>query len=46
MYVPHLLGYKADHLQPFQEYLYLHYRRTKTFPNGNEVWQRTDPPTP
>ena len=46
MYVPHLLGYKADHLQPFQEYLYLHYRRTKIFPNGNEVWQRTDPINP
>ena len=46
MYVPHLLGYKADHLQPFQEYLYLHYRRTKIFPNGTEVWQRTGPDQP
>jgi hypothetical protein len=42
MYVPHLLGDKTDHLQPFQDYLYLHYRRTKIFSNGNEVWQRTD----
>jgi hypothetical protein len=43
MYVPHSLGYKADHLQPFQDYLYLHYRRTKIFANGNEVWERIDP---
>ncbi len=43
MYIPHLLGYKADHLQPFQDYLYLHYRRTKVFSNGDEVWQRIDP---
>lgn len=46
MYVPHLLGHKADHLQPFQDYLYLHYRKTKTFSNGEEVWQRTDSPQP
>jgi hypothetical protein len=44
MYVPHLLGYKADHLQPFQDYLYLHYRRTKIFSNGEEVWERKDNP--
>ena len=43
MYIPHLLGYKADHLQPFQDYLYLHYRRTKVFSNGDEVWERIDP---
>jgi hypothetical protein len=44
MYVPHLLGDKADHLQPFQDYLYLHYRRTKIFSNGEEVWERKDIP--
>jgi hypothetical protein len=43
MYVPHRLGYTADHLQPFQDYLYLHYRRTKIFANGNEAWERIDP---
>ena len=44
MYIPHLLGYKADHLQPFQDYLYLHYRRTKIFSNREEVWERKDIP--
>jgi hypothetical protein len=44
MYVPHLLGYSADHLQPFQDYLYLHYRKTKIFSNGEEVWERKDIP--
>jgi hypothetical protein len=42
MYIPHLLGNRADHLQPFQDYVYLHYRRTKVFSNGDEVWQRID----
>ncbi len=42
MYLPHLLGYSADHLQPFQDYLYQNYRRTKTFPTGDEVWERSD----
>ena len=40
MYVPHLLGYRADHLQPFQDYLYAHYRRTSVFRTGDEVWER------
>jgi hypothetical protein len=40
MYVPHLLGYKADHLQPFHDYLLGHYRRTKLFATGDEVWER------
>jgi hypothetical protein len=44
MYIPHLLGNSADHLQPFQDYLYLHYRKTKTFSNGEEVWERKDIP--
>jgi hypothetical protein len=42
LYVPHLLGYKADHLQPFQDYLYQHYQRTKIFSTGDEVWERVD----
>lgn len=46
MYVPHLLGDKVDHLQPFQDYLYLHYRKTKIFSNGEEVWERKDNPQP
>jgi hypothetical protein len=44
MYVPHLLGDKGDHLQPFQDYLYGHYRRTKVFSTGDEVWERLDTP--
>jgi hypothetical protein len=40
MYIPHLLGYKADHLQPFHDYLLGHYRRIKTFRTGDEVWER------
>jgi hypothetical protein len=40
MYVPHLLGYKKDHLQPFHDYLFGHYRRTRLFPTGDEVWER------
>jgi hypothetical protein len=40
MYVPHLLGYRADHLQPFHDYLFRHYRRTKLFATGDEVWER------
>jgi hypothetical protein len=40
--VPHLLGYNADHLQPFQDYLYQHYRKTKVFSNGKEDWERKD----
>jgi hypothetical protein len=44
MYIPHLLGYKADHLQPFHDYLFGHYRRTKVFSTGDEVWERIHPP--
>lgn len=43
MYIPHLLGYPADHLQPFQNYLFANYRCTKTFSTGDEVWERLDP---
>lgn len=42
MYVPHLLGYRADHLQPFQFYLFEHYQRTSTFTTGDEIWERSD----
>ncbi len=42
MYIPHLLGYRADHLQPFQDYLFAHYRRTATFATGDEVWERME----
>ena len=39
MYTPHALGYSADHLRSFQDYLYRHYRLTKTFSTGDEVWE-------
>jgi hypothetical protein len=39
-------GYTDAHLRPFQAYLDQHYRQTKTFPNGFEVWQRSDSPQP
>jgi hypothetical protein len=42
MYVPHILGYRADHLQPFHDYLFAHYRRTSAFETGDEVWERLD----
>lgn len=42
MYTPYSLGYQADHLKPFQDYLYQHYRRTKVFANGYEAWERID----
>jgi hypothetical protein len=40
MYIPHLLGYKKDHLQPFHDYLFGQYRRTRLFKTGDEVWER------
>jgi hypothetical protein len=40
MYLPHLLGYEEDHLQPFHDYLFGHYRRVKVFLTGDEVWER------
>jgi hypothetical protein len=42
MYVPHLLGYGPNHLQPFQDYVFGHYRRTRTFATGDEVWERME----
>jgi hypothetical protein len=36
-------GEKApDHLQPFRDYLFGHYRKTKSFAGVYEVWQRVD----
>ena len=32
----------ANHLQPFYEYLYQHYKRTQRFSNGFEAWERID----
>ena len=32
----------ANHLQPFYEYLYRHYKRTQRFSNGFEAWERAD----
>jgi hypothetical protein len=31
-----------DHLQPFRNDLYLHYRKTKSFASGDEIWERVD----
>jgi hypothetical protein len=42
MYTPHSLGYRADHLKPFQDYLYQHYHRTKVFAHQYEAWERID----
>ena len=30
----------ANHLRPFYEYLYRHYKRTQRFSNGFEAWER------
>jgi len=40
MYSHDPLNLLADHLQPFREYLYAHYRNTKSFLSGDEVWER------
>jgi hypothetical protein len=40
MYIPHLLGYPSDHLQPFQDYLYRNYHQKKVFLTDDEVWER------
>lgn len=31
-----------DHTGPFRDYLGENYARTKTFPNGDQVWEKTD----
>jgi hypothetical protein len=33
----------VDHSQPFRDYLYQHYRRTKIFSTGDEVWELINP---
>lgn len=42
MYVPDQQNRLPDHLQPFRDNLYLHYRKTKSFPSGDETWERVD----
>jgi hypothetical protein len=39
---PLLTGAPSDHLRPFWEYLRRNYRRTRTFKDGDEVWERID----
>jgi len=36
--------YTVDYSQPFSDYLHRHYRRTKIFRTGDEVWERKDGP--
>jgi len=40
MYSPSELNGLPDHLQPFRDYLYLHYDKVKSFPSGDEIWVR------
>jgi len=42
MYSPSLLSRLPDHLQPFRDYLHLHYRETKVFASGDEIWERVN----
>jgi hypothetical protein len=37
------LHYTVDYSQPFYDYLHQHYRRTKTFSTGDEVWELINP---
>ncbi len=39
---PYLQNHLPDHLQPFRDYLYLHYRKKKSFASGDEIWERVD----
>ena len=34
----------SDHLAPIRAYLACHYRMTKTFKTGDQLWERIDPP--
>jgi hypothetical protein len=34
----------SPHLDPFRNYLRQNYRLTRTFPNGDDVWERIDAP--
>jgi hypothetical protein len=42
MYLPGAQSHLPDHLQPFRDDLYAHYRRTQSFSGGYEVWERVD----
>jgi hypothetical protein len=42
MYLPDTQSHLPDHLQPFRDDLYLHYRNTKNFASGDQIWQRVD----
>jgi hypothetical protein len=42
MYLPSPQNHLSDHLQPFRDDLYLHYRETMSFPSGDQIWQRID----
>lgn len=37
-------GYTDEHIRPFQAYIDQHYRRVKTFPSGDEAWERKEIP--
>jgi hypothetical protein len=40
MYAPSSQCHLPDHLQPFRDYLYVHYRKTKVFASGDEIWEK------
>jgi hypothetical protein len=40
----YLLPVDSPHLDPFRHYLRQNYRLTRTFPNGDDVWERIDAP--
>jgi hypothetical protein len=42
MYSPSLQRDLPDHLQPFRDYLYLHYHKTRSFASGDEIWERVE----
>jgi hypothetical protein len=42
MYSPGLQNHLADHLQRFRDYLHIHYSKTKSFPSGDEIWERVN----
>lgn len=40
----YLLPTGSPHLDPFRNYLRQNYRLTRTFPNGDDVWEKIDTP--
>jgi len=42
----YLLPVDSPHLDPFRDYLRQNYRLTRTFSNGDDVWERIDAPPP